>query len=810
MDAARYARLQELFAAAADLTPEKRRAYLGKHCRSDETRDEVEAWIAEDQRPEHWMDRGVGAVAAAVSAGAGEEMPRRVGPYRLERVLGEGGMGVVYLGQREDLGNVAAVKILRDAWISPARRERFLREQRTLAQLNHPNIAHLYDADTLADGTPWFAMEYVEGQSITEYCRQQKLGVRECLRLVLQVCDAVQHAHEHAVIHRDLKPSNILVSAGGTVKLLDFGIAKQMDEAGGAGEKERTQTGLTMLTPAYAAPEQFRGERIGVYTDVYAMGLILRELLPEPLPADLEVLCQKALHPEAERRYRGAEALARDLRHYLAGEPVEARGDSWAYRTSKFIQRHRGLVLASGSAALAFVLLGSFYAWQVHQARNEAMAEAARNRIIMGFLLNLFAGGDAEAGPASELKVTTLLERGVQEAKALRDDPTQQRELYRALGEIYRKLGQFEKAEPLLLEALAGQRSVENLTGVALLRSEEAQHSEAEKLAREAVALAKGQFGERHPAAAQAAVALGKVLEEKGDYAGAIPELERARRILGEQRPGTAEYAQAVAGLANVHFYRGEYAESQALNEEALRLFQGLYGEAHPAVAEMLINLGAIQQEKGDYGAAEGFHRRALGKIEAYYGARHPKTASSMTLVGRAMILQKRPAEASQMLQQALAVREGVFGGEHPQVASTLNELGIIALGEGQYDAAEKFFQRITEIYEKTYQGKHYLIAIAKSNLASVHMRREEWSRAEGLFREALAMYARTLPPGHMNEGIGHVKLGRTLLRQKKLAEAESQLRQGAEILRRQSKPTVTWLESAEKDLAELKSLRGG
>lgn len=804
MDASRYARLHELFAAAVELSPEERRAFLGEHCSTDETRDEVEELLTEDARRDGLLDRGVESVAARV----GEEAPKQLGPYRLERLLGEGGMGVVYLGRREDLGSVAAVKILRDAWVSPARRERFRREQRTLAQLHHPNIAHLYDADSLADGTPWFAMEYVEGRSITAYCEEKGLKQAPRLQLLLQVCQAVQHAHEHAIIHRDLKPSNILVNESGAVKLLDFGIAKQIEEEFAEGA-ERTQTGLRMLTPAYAAPEQLRGESIGVYTDVYALGLILRELLPGKLPADLEVLCQTALHAESARRYRSAEALGRDLRHYLAGEPLEARADSFGYRASKFVQRNRGAVVAGGTAALAFVLLASVYAWQVHRARNEALAEAARNGRIMGFLLNLFSGGDAEAGPAHELKVTTLLDRGVQEARALREDAAKQSELYRVLGEVYRKLGQIDKAAPLLEEAVKQQRDVENLTGMALLRSEEAKHGEAEALAREAFGQARALHGDEHPAAARAAVALAKVLEEKGDYAAAIPFLEKAKSVFASPGQARVEYAQAVAGLANVHFYRGEYKESEKLNREALGLFRELLGEGHPVVAEMLINLGAIQQDTGNYEEAERFHREALGKIEAYYGATHPKTASTLTLVGRALILQKRQEEATGLLHRALAIRESAFGPHHTQVASTLNELGIIALGQARYPEAEAYFQRIVGIYERTYQGKHYLIAIGKSNLASVYMKREEWARAEALFRESLEMYAKTLPAGHVNEGIGRVKLGRTLLRQKRWVEAEKELRLGTEILKKQSNPAVTWLESAAKDLEEIGAMRG-
>ena len=210
---------------------------------------------------------------------------KEFGPYRIKQALGEGGMGVVYLAEREDLGNQVAIKILRDAWVSPARRERFTAEQRTLAQLNHPSIARLYDADTSPDGTPFFVMEYVEGVPLTDYCRTKKCTIPERLRLFRAVCEAVLYAHQHAVIHRDLKPSNILVKEDGSIRLLDFGIAKHLENLGEL--VDQTITGLRLMTPAYAAPEQIRGEQVGIHSDVYSLGVVLYELLAGRLPFDL-------------------------------------------------------------------------------------------------------------------------------------------------------------------------------------------------------------------------------------------------------------------------------------------------------------------------------------------------------------------------------------------------------------------------------------------------------------------------------------------------------------------------------------------
>ena len=286
MTTTRWERVQTLFHNAADLPETERRAYVIRECGEDaELAGEVLAMLEEDARGSSLLDRGVARVAQNML----EAPVRRVastesfGPYRISSVLGEGGMGVVYLAERADLGSTAAIKILRDAWLSPARRERFAAEQRTLAQLNHPSIARLYDADTLPDGTPWFVMEYVEGVPLTAYCETHASTVPQRLLLFRDVCTAVQHAHRHAIIHRDLKPSNILVSDDAKVKLLDFGIAKQLESL----DADQTRTGLRAMTPAYAAPEQVRAGRLGIYTDVYSLGVVLYELLAGRLPFDL-------------------------------------------------------------------------------------------------------------------------------------------------------------------------------------------------------------------------------------------------------------------------------------------------------------------------------------------------------------------------------------------------------------------------------------------------------------------------------------------------------------------------------------------
>lgn len=848
MDDRRWEWMQLLFHQALAVPAAERLTLLRTAAGNDqELIADVLAMLEEDQHGKSLLDREVAHLAGQMlNPGDATQYPD-FGPYRVRRIIGEGGMGVVYLAEREDLGSRVAIKALRDAWMSPSRRERFASEQRTLAQLTHPAIARLYDADTLPDGTPWFAMEYVEGVLLTQYCLQHNSSINQKLRLVRAVSEAVQYAHSHAVIHRDLKPSNILVQPDGTVKLLDFGIAKHLDDRGLP--EDQTRTGLRLMTPAYAAPEQVRGDVVGIYTDVYALGVILYELLTGRLPfdlskrtpgevdsviisheperpsvaakqprrdpswADLDVLCLTAMHKIPERRYRSVDALIRDIDHYLAGEPLDARPDRFSYRLGKFVRRNGRAVAVSSLILVTLAGLIAFYTASLTSARNAALAEAARTQRLLRFTLNLFNGGDKEAGPASDLRVASLIDRGMIEAASLNREPEVQAEVYQTLGEAYQKLGDLDRADLSLNNALqqrtrlfggASASAAETQVKLGLLRDDQAKLNEAERLVRDALAVTRRTLPPSHPAVASATHALGKVLEDRGNYDEAIRVLEEAVRLRSAPGADPADLADSLLELANSHFYAGHYPQSESLNRRLLSMHRQLYGEGHPLIAEDLINLGAIQHELGQYQRAEDFERQALAINQAFYGSEHYKTATNLTLIARAVIKQNRNDEGEELLQQALRIQEKVFGDVHPRVASTVNELGTVALSRGHFDEAAADFRRMAAIYRSVYAGKHYLIGIALANLGSVYMAQQDNLRAEPLYREALAMYAQTLPPDHLNVAITRIKLGRTLLRQKRFLEAEVQTRSGYDILSRQANPSVTWLQQARKDLAAI------
>ena len=854
MENSRWERIQTLFHEAADLPKAEQDTFLVRTCGTDlQLIEEVQAMLREDSRPSV-LDRTVAEVAHHVLSGddASKLPAQDFGPYRLIRLLGEGGMGLVYLAERKDLGTHVAIKILRDAWLSPARRERFSAEQRTLAQLNHPSIARLYDADALPDGTPWFAMEYVEGVPLTDYCSLHNSSMEARLQLFRSVCEAVQYAHSEAVIHRDLKPSNILVKQDGTIRLLDFGIAKQLESLDTP--VKQTMTGLRLMTPAYAAPEQIRGDRVGIHTDVYSLGVILFELLTGQLPfdlsnltpaeaasiiaehesgkpstnsklkvplrddslmtkaawADLDVLCLTAIHKDPARRYRSAEALIRDVDHYLRAEPLDARPDSISYRFGKFIHRNQRSVTISAAVVVLIVGMLTFFTVRLAKARNAALAEAARTERIQKFMLNLFDGGDQEVGPSDSLRVVTLVDRGLLEARTLNNDPKVQGELYQNLGDIYEKLGKFDQADSLLQSSLEQRKSVfgadsteaaESLVELGLLRDAEGKYDDAEKLVRKGMAIDKQKLLPSHPSIARATSALGKILEDRGSYDAAIQILEEAVRL--QSSGSTQDLAESLTELANSHFYSGHYAVSESLNQRVLAMDRKLYGDRHPHVADDLINLGAIKYDLGHYPEAEQFDRQALDITQSFYGQNHPATASALTILGRTLVSEGKNDEAAGLLQQALQIEEQIYGKVHPRVAGTLNELGKIAQQQGKLDDADADFRRMADIYRAVYNGKHYYIGIALCNLAGVYVERKDYAGAEKLFRDALQMYAQTLPADHLNVGIARVRLGRALLLDKHYQDAEQESRSGYEILSKQSSTPQHWLGKARTDLAQ-------
>lgn len=853
MEPERWEQIQSIFAVAAELPAEEKPGAVRAMCGGDDgLAESVLALLAEDTRPQALLDGDVSEVVSRMASATLRSdhlrslVERQIGPYHLLRVLGEGGMGIVYLAERSDIGGQVAIKLLRDSWLSPMRRERFAMEQLLLVKLNHHAIARIYDASTMEDGTPWFVMEFADGRPLTEYLRERGASVRDDLMLFQQVCEAVQYAHSHAIIHRDLKPSNILVTAEGAVKLLDFGIAKRMDEVE---DRERTVAGLRLLTPGYAAPEQCNGGDIGVFTDVYSLGVLLYEILTGQLPkldearsgkpperpstvarrtgllasrsrlsrqewAELDVLCLTAMQPEPARRYRSVDALDRDLAAYLTGRALEARPNSFFYTAERYVRRNflpllsvSVLVLLLAGAALLFTI-------RLARARNAALAEAARTERIQHFMLDMLGSSDEEAGPSSELKVVTLLDREAQHTETLRSDPRTQVELYQTIGSMYNRLGEYPKSEQLLVRALALSKrtggaasaevaAIEVQLGVLLGDRGETDKAKADLV--DALDMARAQhLAAKDPTITQAKIALGRIYIQGAAYQKAIDELSPiAASQTGPGGISPYDLRDSVSSLAVAELAAQHYDRSEALSRRAIQLDKEILGESHPQTGVDMINLASTEVSQGEFATAEPLYRTGIGIMSAWYGPDNPDVVTSKSILAQTLIEEKRDAEAEEILAQVLPVQEKDYGKVHTRVALTLISLGELASRRGDMKAAEGYTSRALDIYEALSGKGDVHTAAARSNLGVIYLKEGRDAMAEAALRGAVAVIS-LLPPGNNLIGVARGRWGRALLRLKRYPEAEQQLTEADALTKAQHNPPAVEVANIRSDLVAL------
>jgi eukaryotic-like serine/threonine-protein kinase len=832
MDARRWERAQRLFHAALELPATERSAYLEGECADDAALvSEVMALLEEDARAGATLEPDVARLASAVLDGSVPGV-RVIGPYRILRVLGHGGMGVVYLAERDDLGSRVAIKVLRDAALSPVRRERFEREQQTLAQLNHPSIARLYDADTLPDGTPYFVMEYVEGMPITEYCDTAGVSIADRLRLFRDVCVAVQHAHRHAVVHRDLKPSNILVTANGgdgagdgQVKLLDFGIAKQLERLDSPAQQ--TQTGLRLMTPAYAAPEQVRGEPVGVHTDVYSLGAVLYQMLTGVPPfdlsgrtpaevetmivtaeperpsirwgradcrspggprvrdrrqgKDLDVLCLTAMHKDPQRRYPTVEALIRDLDHFRREEPLEARADTVRYRAGKFVRRNRRQVTAA--ALLAAVLMGlvGFHTVRLAEQRDRAQMSAAKAERISEYLIGLFEAGDPYAAGPANLDVQTLLERGERRAWELTEQPELQAAMLNVLGRVHTQLSDYERAALLLERALELRRErgeavdiAESLTSLASLYVDQGDYDGAEAALREALTLRERHLPGNDPALASNLSDLGTVLGYKGQYQDAEALHRMAVRIRRTSHGGPhEELGFSLNRLAVSLFQQGNYDEAERTYREALAVSLTVFGPEHASVTRVLANLGKLYEELGNYTVADSLLTEALRIRRATLGDDHFETAVGLGQLASLRTLMGDPEGAERYLRESLAIRERILAPTHPSIGTIANNLALTLEHQGEYGEAEALYRRAVDIYAESLGERHRFTGVALSNVANILFLQGDLEAAHDHYLQALGILHEAHPENHQELAHNRSRFGAVLAARARYEEAE-------------------------------------
>ncbi len=780
-----------------------------------------------------------------------QALPENLGPYKILGPLGQGGMGTVYRAERGDdvYQKPVAIKVLEGPYQRPELVARFRTERQILAQLDHPNIATLLDGGTTPAGQPYLVMELIEGIPIDRYCDDLRLPVEARLRLLGKVAAAVQYAHHHLVVHRDLKPANILVTPEGEPKLLDFGIAKILEPSAISLTVLATELGVAPLTPEYASPEQITGRPITAGSDVYSLGVLLYELLTgrspyrlgirsaglerlaeaivhdeperpsvavlrplepgargvgpdeaaarrstEPrqlsrhLAGDLDTVLAKALTKEPERRYGSAEQLAADLEAHLDGRPVQARPDTFFYRSGKFLRRH---AWASSATTAAFLVLASLVAILWLQ-RLALLRQTHRAETVSTFLTQLFASPDPAQARGAALTARELLDRGAREIeRELGREPAALGDLLLTIGRSYKGLGLYAQAEAALARALTERLASEapNSSAVADVLQELAEtqtlagdFAGAEKHLREAVAIRR-----RNPppgkSAVEALVSLARALELKGERqeaADLFAEALAAARALND--------SETIAGVLHrtAIFDRQDHRPqlSEQRFREALLLTRATLGADHPDVAVRENDFGLFLVEQGRFAEAEAELDKAETIERHLYGASHPDLA--ITLNNQALLRQRqgRAQEAEALLRNALAVLDTTTAAEHPLRATVGQNLGDLLLVAGRRDEAETLYRQALELRRKALPPGHPDTAATLNNLAHLVSTMARWDEANALLEEALRTSRKALGPRHPQVARVLNNLGELESLQGHLAKARDHYAQALDISR--------------------------
>lgn len=834
----RWARVERIFAGALERAPEARAGYLAAQCGGDEAlRAEVESLLAAEARAGGGRFDVIARVAAdLVIVGDAAGVGRRLGAYRLEAEVGRGGMGVVYRGVREgaDFEQTVAVKVLPGALFRPEAMERFRNERRILAGLEHPNIARLLDGGATPEGVPYVIMEYVDGVPLDRYVDARRPPLEARIRLFLAICDAVGYAHRHLVVHRDLKPSNILVTADGTPKLLDFGIAKLLDPDAAPAEGAQPPTVTRMMTPRYASPEQLRGERIGTPSDVYSLGLVLYRLLsgidarggvtgegrpageaeivrqalesdpPAPsaaagdarLRGDLDTIVLTAVRRGVAERYGSVGALADDLTRYLEGRPIAARRPTPAYRLRKFVRRNRAAVLGGALAAALLVAQTGVFLRRLAQERDLARREADRATQTLDFLVEVFRGADPFVAAASDLTATELLAQGMARMEEeLAAQPAVRAEILDAVGDIYQNLGAMDSARTAFERSLAlrtavyGAEAPETARGISQLAGlliELDEVARADSLLARSLAIRRATLPPDHP---DIAVDLG----QRAQLAGRTGRLPRAdtlyRAALAIMERPSEPREELRASLLNSYGMLleqlGHLDEAEARLNEALEIRRAQGGERSPNVAATLSHLALVRQAAGELGEAEAIYRELLSWTPGMLGETHASVTTWRNNLAAVLKDLGRQEEALEMQQRVLADWQGVYGDEHGQVATAYNNLGNLYAELGRHAEAETALREALRINRALYGAEHPAVANNLHNLAVMAWRRGDMGDAARLQREVLALDRRLLGPEHEFVANDLTSLGNYYLFQGDLARAEEPLREGYEMMRR-------------------------
>jgi non-specific serine/threonine protein kinase/serine/threonine-protein kinase len=715
-------------------------------------------------------------------------------------------MGQVWLAEQSaPVKRQVALKIIKAGRYDDSALLRFDVERQTLAIMDHPAIAKVFDAGSTSQGQPYFVMEYVPGFPITNYCDQKQLSVHERLALFIKVCEGVQHAHQKAIMHRDLKPSNILVvevDGQPTPRIIDFGIAKATSQQA---EEETllTRAGGMLGTAGYMSPEQADPTvpDVDTRTDVYSLGVVLYELLTGLLPfdakqwqtkpfhvvlrqlheedppspstriggdststtaaqrrstdprqlagllrGDLDWIALKALEKDRARRYGSPTELGADVGRYLRNEPVMARPASTAYRTKKYIQRHKVGVAAATAMAL---LLLAFAVLQTIQLRRTTRALDRADRVT-AFMTDMFKVSNPSEARGNDIRAREILDKSAKDIDTgLANDPELQAHMMNVMGTVYQSLGLSTKAEPLLRRALEirqrilGPRNPDTLqskSDLAVVVLAESHLEQAEKLCRETMETRRQVLGPEHHDTVDSMVQLARILGFESRYVEAEKLNRDALEVARGKWPQDRLTATALSLLADTLTHERKYPEAEKAAREALETDRRTLGSDHPSVLRDMFNLAAILSEEQHYADAEEIYKELVESARRVLGPQHPGTLAAMSTLAALLDDEKRFAEAEKLDREVLEAQREALGPEHASTLLTLGNLGSALIQEQHYSEAEKVLREALAGLRRVLGPSHEVTQTAVRNLARVlalQGKRDEafvnlWTYAEG------------------------------------------------------------------------------
>lgn len=786
-----WERIEELFEEVLSLPEEERIPFIDTACADDpELRAELINLLKADSASSDYLEevsaRIVVPTLTEVLSGNDPFLGTRLGPYEVSQVIARGGMGAVYLGRRVDglFEQVVALKVVRMDMTAELS-ARFLKERRILAKLEHPSIARILDGGVSSEGRPWLAMEYIKGEPITDWADRKKLSIDQRLELFRSVCEAVSYAHRNLIVHRDLKPSNILVNDDGAVKLLDFGISKLLDESH---TLQITHTINAPLTPEYAAPEQLTGANVSLATDVYALGVILYELLTgrkpyripsrvrreierviieeEPgkpstvvteeissstestsatsprqisllrnldpqalkkrLTGDLDVIILKALRKEPERRYGSVGAFSEDILRHLNQFPVSAQADSAGYRLRKFVRRNRTFVVA---ATLVMVSLAGGLAiavWQAGVARQEA--ENARIEAQRAEELSEFLVGLFEANDPAQAQGDSILVREI---------------LDRGLEQIADELHQ----QPILRSYL--QTTMGNIyMRLGMLNT-------ADSLLSQVVATQRELPDVDPIALAETISLLARVYRYMGRTEEATDIEREVLGILETTFPGDFTGTSiSLSSLGYLLTLQGAFDEAEEYLVKGYEMEHRL-SDSNPTstLGSATSNLAIMYYYRNEMDQAVLYFEESLQIQRALVGDQpHPDLAISLDNLASLLQMTERFEEAIVYSSEAMSIQRVLYGNQpHPSLVTTLNNHGVLLHHLGRYSESQEILNEVMELKVELYGYEHPSTAITMGWLGYVARSQENYDQAEELYREAIQISERTLPPGHEN-----------------------------------------------------------